>query len=83
MQTGPICYVFQYPLLLFRFNLSSYITQKTLQQNETMDVTSQICHEMVQSCEKTIHEEKGYADVPVRIEIVKEKNAIGNATGIM
>jgi len=48
-----------------------------------MDVTSQICHEMVQSCEKTIHEEKGYADVPVRIEIVKEKNAIGNATGIM
>ncbi|XP_052776734.1 RNA 3'-terminal phosphate cyclase-like [Mya arenaria] len=40
-----------------------------------------ICHEMVENCERAIRQD--FCDVPVKIEVVKEKNAIGNACGMI
>lgn len=41
----------------------------------------QIAHEMAQSCEKAIR--KDIKGVPIKINVVKETNCIGNGTGIM
>ncbi|XP_052257906.1 RNA 3'-terminal phosphate cyclase-like [Dreissena polymorpha] len=40
-----------------------------------------ICHEMVQSCERAVRQD--YRDVPVKIDVVKEQNCVGNACGII
>lgn len=38
---------------------------------------------MVQNCEKALRSEAAYRQVPIQIDIVKEQNSVGNATGIM
>ncbi|KAL4235925.1 hypothetical protein ACF0H5_004315 [Mactra antiquata] len=40
-----------------------------------------IAHEMAENCERAIRQD--FKDVPVKIEIVKETNCVGNGTGII